>query len=95
MVKTEINPKKHSFTLEERNQLSLSGVLEVVSISETTVSLKTSRGALLIQGKKLNIGRLNTDTGEFFITGEITLLKYSRDKNDGSIFEGLFKWHLI
>ena len=91
MVKTEINPKKHFFTLEERNQLSLSGVLEVVSFSETTVSLKTSRGALLIQGKKLNIGRLNTDTGELFITGEISLLKYSKDKNDGSIFEGLFK----
>ena len=91
MVKTEINPKKHSFTLEERNQLSLSGVLEVSSFSETAVSLKTSRGALLIQGKKLNIGRLNTDTGELFITGEISLLKYSKNKNDGSIFEGLFK----
>jgi sporulation protein YabP len=91
MVKTESTPKKHSFTLEDRAQLSLSGVNEVLSFSENAVSLNTSRGALLIQGKRLNISRLNTDTGELFVTGEISLLKYSKSKDSGGIFEGLFK----
>ena len=91
MVKTESIKKKHSFTLEERKELSLSGVNEVLSFSENSVSLNTSCGALLIQGKKLNIGRLNTDTGELFVTGELSLLKYSKNKGNGSIFEGLFK----
>lgn len=91
MSKTELNQKKHSFTLEDRKELSLSGVNEVLSFSENSVSLNTTRGALLVQGKKLNIGRLNTDTGELFVTGEISLLKYSKSKDNVGIFEGLFK----
>ena len=91
MIKNDTAPAKHSLILEDRSTMTLSGVKEVCSFSDTSVSLKTSRGALLVQGKSLNIGRLNTDTGELFITGEINSIKYSKDKSSGGFFEGLFK----
>ena len=82
---------KSSLILENRQRLMLTGVKEVVSFSDTAVALKTVLGDLAVQGKKLNISKLNTDTSELFVSGEISLIKYSRDKSRGGFFEGLFK----
>lgn len=91
MNKSEAAAARHSLTLEDRARMTLSGVKEVMSFSDSSVSLRTVSGALLIQGKELNIGRLNTDTGELFISGEITLMRYSKDKAKRGLLEGLFK----
>ena len=92
MAKTEtLSGTKHTLVLENRERMDLSGVQEVSAFSDTAVSLKTACGALLIQGKGLNISRLNTDTGELHVDGEVTTLKYSKDKSKGTRFEGLFK----
>lgn len=91
MIKTDSNTAKHSLLLEERNKLTLGGVKEVVNFSDNSVSLKTTVGSLLIQGKSLNISRLNTDTGELFVSGEINNMRYSRTKGRGKLMEGLFK----
>ncbi len=82
---------KHSLTLENRNKMTLSGVKEVTGFSDASVTLKTTLGSLLIQGKELNISRLNTDTGELNVNGEINILRYSKDKRGGGFFEGLFR----
>lgn len=91
MIKTDVPASKHSLCLEDRSKMTLSGVKEVISFSDCAVSLRTVQGALLVQGKGLNIGRLNTDTGELFISGEITLMRYSKDKAKRSLIEGLFR----
>lgn len=90
MVKNEL-ASGHTLLLEGRSKMTLSGIKEVTGFSDSEVMLKTSCGALLVHGKNLNISRLNTDTGELFISGEVSVMKYSKDKNKGSIFEGLFK----
>lgn len=89
MVKNEV--KKHSLFLEDRAKISLTGVSEVYGFSENNVQLKTTMGALSIKGRNINISKLNTDTGELFINGEITSMLYSRDKQKGKLLEGLFK----
>lgn len=92
MAKAEVlSTARHTLVLENRERMDLSGVQEVTAFSDTSVSLKTACGALLIQGRGLNISRLNTDTGELHVSGEVTTLKYSREKSKGSRFEGLFK----
>lgn len=92
MIKNEASAQaKHSLMLEDRNKMALSGVKEVTSFSDTSVTLKTVLGLLLIQGKGLNISRLNTDTGELNVNGEISIMRYSKDKRSGGFFEGLFR----
>ena len=91
MIKNETIPSKHSVVIDDRAKMALTGVQEVSAFSDTSVSLKTSRGLLTIQGKGLNISKLNTDTGELNVSGEISLLKYSKDKSKGGFFEGLFR----
>ena len=46
----------------------------------------------MIKGKNLTISRLNTETGELFVSGEITSVQYFKDsRKKGSLLEGLFK----
>lgn len=91
MINGEQIKKKHSFMLDNREHMTLTGVNEVTGFSDTTVMMKTERGALSVQGSGLNISKLNTDTGELNISGEISLIKYSKDKKKGGFFEGMFK----
>lgn len=91
MQKKLPNHKEHSVSIKNREEMTLTGVCEVVSFTDSTVVLKTGLGELLIKGDCLNIGRLNTETGELFVCGTITLLRYSKLKKDGGMFEGLFK----
>lgn len=91
MAKNEQNIVKHTIILEDRARMTLSGVTEVRGFSDTAVSLKTGKGELVIKGKALNIGKLNTDTGELYISGEFTSITYTKSKGSSGIFEGLFK----
>lgn len=80
---------EHKLVLENRAEMSLTGVLEVVSFTENEISLKTVCGDMLIRGDGLNIGKLNTDTGELAVCGTVASIKYNKPK--GGLFEGLFK----
>ncbi|MGM9936102.1 MAG: YabP/YqfC family sporulation protein [Candidatus Ornithomonoglobus sp.] len=92
MIKNEASAQtNHSLMLEDRSKMTLSGVKEVTAFSDTSVTLKTMLGLLLIQGKGLNISRLNTDTGELNVNGEINIMRYSKDKSSRGFFEGLFR----
>ncbi|MBQ3124102.1 MAG: sporulation protein YabP [Clostridia bacterium] len=84
-------PKEHTMTLINRSAMTLTGVLEVTSFTDSEIVLKTSCGDLLIRGSSLNIGKLNTDTGELVISGTVSLIKYSKGKDRGGVFEGLFR----
>ena len=61
--------KKHSISLVNRSEMSLSGVNDVSEFSDSQVMLKTSMGGLCIKGKNLSINQLNTDTGMLDVKG--------------------------
>lgn len=91
MQKNLPNHKEHSISVKNRSETTLTGVCEVVNFSDAAVVLKTGMGELLIKGSGLNMGRLNTETGELFISGTISLMRYSKAKKDRGMLEGLFK----
>ena len=91
MIKNDMSGAKHTLVMEDRAKMTLTGVNDVSAFSDTGVTLKTCRGLLTVQGKGLNISKLNTDTGELAVNGEITLIKYSKDETKGGFFEGLFR----
>lgn len=76
--------KAHSLSLQNRNELNLTGVTDVDSFDEETISAYTDYGCLTISGSNLHIEELNLETGKLEVKGEITALVYSNKtaKND-------------
>lgn len=67
----------HQLILTDRHQLLLSGVCEVDTFDDTVVVLTTSMGNLTVKGCSLQVQRLNIDTGELSIDGQIDGLEYT------------------
>ena len=72
--KTSINANNNiiqNIVLENREKLSISGVLDVLSFDDQIVILETELGLLTIKGENLRINKLSLDTTEVVINGEI------------------------
>ena len=81
----------HKLTLNERRQLTMTGVTEVVSFDETAVVLHTSLGTLLIQGRDLKLKTLSLDGGQVAVDGIVIALSYEEPRQRGSWVSNLFK----
>lgn len=80
--------------LENREKLSISGVLDVLSFDDQIVILETELGLLTVKGDNLRINKLSLDTADVVIDGEIYNLGYSeKDTNQksGGLFNKIFK----
>lgn len=66
----------HHIILEEREQLSVSGVEEVESFDEGTIVMYTSKGTLIVRGGGLHIEKLSLDGGDLRVEGDIDSLTY-------------------
>ena len=80
--------------LENRNKLSISGVLDVLSFDDQIVILETELGLLTVKGENLKINKLSIDTSEVIIEGEISSLSYSQksiEKSSGTLLSKIFK----
>ncbi|MBE6933855.1 MAG: sporulation protein YabP [Ruminococcaceae bacterium] len=73
----------HRLTLNERRQLSMTGVSEVVSFEETAVVLRTELGTLVIQGKDLQLKTLSVEGGQVAVDGTISALHYEEPRPKG------------
>ena len=81
--------------LENREKLTISGVLDVISFDDQIVIVETELGLLTVKGENLRINKLSLDTTEVIVEGTIFNLSYSEknlDKKSGSnIFGKIFK----
>ena len=69
----------HRIILEEREQLTVSGVEEVESFDESAIYLTTAQGPLEIQGEGLHIEKLSLDGGDLKVEGDIDAVTYEDD----------------
>ena len=67
----------HQVIMENRKVLSVSGVSDVDSFDGLSVVVYTALGELTVRGSGLQIQRLNVETGDLSITGEIDSLTYA------------------
>ena len=79
----------HRLTLNERRQLSMTGVSEVVSFDETGVVLRTELGLLVIRGQDLQLKTLSLDGGQVVVEGAVESLHYEDNRPTGSWFRRL------
>ncbi len=89
----EKKPSKapHSLIVENRRTLTASGVSNVDSFDEQTIVAYTDLGELIIRGSQLKINKLNIETGELTLMGDIISMSYSENKPVGGFFSRLFK----
>lgn len=73
----------HKLTLNERQELTMTGVTEVVSFEDTAVVLKTSLGTLILQGSGLKLKTLSLDGGQVAVDGTISAMVYQEPRAAG------------
>jgi len=88
-------PRVQNVILENRQKLSISGVVDVESFNDECVIADTELGILVIKGMDLHINKLDIDSSELGIEGDIISLEYSdregaRNKG-GGFFARLFR----
>ena len=70
----------HRLSLNERKELSMTGVTEVVSFDDTAVVLRTQLGTLMIHGQQLQLKTLSLEGGQVAVDGEISALIYEEPR---------------
>lgn len=86
---------RHTVTMEKREKISITGVLDVISFDEEMIVAETEMGALILKGINLHVNKLNLEKGDLDIDGEIYSLTYEENgsigKDKGSLFSKIFK----
>ena len=78
-------------TLQNRSELSVTGVNDVDSFDESSVVAYTDYGQLTIRGERLNIKRLSVETGDLTVEGSFSALVYTDNLPRENVFKRLFR----
>jgi len=81
----------HKLSLNERQQLTMNGVTEVISFEDTAVVLRTSLGTLMVQGEQLQLKTLSLEGGQVAVDGHICALVYEEPRQSGSWLSRLLR----
>ena len=73
----------HKLTLNQREDLNLTGVTEVVSFDDSSVILKTHLGTLTVLGDNLVLKTLSVEGGQVAVDGTISALIYEEPRLGG------------
>ena len=69
-------PSRHSLQIDRRENITVAGVLDVISFDEETVIAETEMGIIIIKGTNLHVKRINLESGELLVAGEIDGITY-------------------
>ena len=90
-----LNRKAHKVSMNNRRNVSITGVNDVLSFDVKEVLLETELGMLMMKGSDLHVSRLMLDKGEVDVEGKIDSLTYSENdsfaKKSESFLAKLFK----
>lgn len=86
----------HKITLLGRREMEISGVLDVISFDEQTVTLSTTDGGIEILGDGLHIHVLSMETGLVTLDGRVDSITYyevnrEEQSENGGFFKKLFR----
>jgi len=70
---------KHQFTLKNREQMSVEGVLNVESFDDKEILIETDQGLMNVKGDDLHIKELNLEGGTLLLSGFVRGIEYTGD----------------
>lgn len=86
-MQNEFEKRKHCVSIENRESIELSGVVDVPAFNEEEANIVTDYGNIILKGNGMKLDALDLDSGIVKIFGKITALVY----NEPSEIKGLFK----
>lgn len=83
----------HSFSVSERKNIIISGVVKIDSFDSEEFLIETVQGYMNIKGENLEVVKLDTYQGTITIKGMINSITYidENSKKESSVFARLFK----
>lgn len=88
--KKTLKPKVQNLILENREKLNVSGVIDVESFNDECIVIDTELGVLAVKGEDLHISKLNLDSSELNVEGDIISIEYSDSEGSRSKGMGFF-----
>ncbi len=79
----------HRLNLDERARLTVTAVEEVMSFDEQELRLRTALGPLLVRGRALKVEKLDKNSGELAVSGEVAELVYLQSGGKGGLWTRL------
>ena len=85
----------HSFSVSERKNIIITGVVKIDSFDKEEFLIETVQGDMNIKGENLEVVKLDTYQGNVTIKGKINGINYIEEniKKETSIFNKFFKWY--
>ena len=90
MVKDVSTNLSHSFSVSERKNIIISGVVKIDSFDSEEFLLETVQGYMNIKGENLEVVKLDTYQGNVSIKGKINSLAYMEGTNKKEKEDNLF-----
>ncbi|MEJ8737908.1 sporulation protein YabP [Erysipelotrichaceae bacterium HCN-30851] len=78
-LRFETNPY-HNVIIKDRKIMEITGVKQIDSFDANEFLIETAQGWMLIQGKELKLGKLDTERGDVVIKGVIESMTYVTNK---------------
>ena len=72
----EVGFSSHIVHIENRRNLTITGITDIDSFDEQMVAVFTDEGELIVRGNALHISRIDVEAGELALDGEILSLEY-------------------
>ena len=88
-MKKDTQLSEHGFIVKERAHVEIRGMTEVLSFDETSVSMATTSGNMMIEGTELRVNVLDVKEGTVTVDGHIDSIYY-QDSEPGDTSRGLF-----
>lgn len=81
----------HNIIVEDRKKLTLTGVKDVVSFDDDSITLDTSLGRFEVKGTGLRIISFDNKSGDLIAEGRFIAFIYTHEETGGSFISKLFR----
>ena len=82
-MKNEQTARPHSLTIDDRCRATLTGVEDVDCFSDDMAVITTIQGTLTVTGTALKVARLDLESGEVALEGQIDSIEYGAVRKTG------------
>lgn len=83
---------RHQFTLTDREEMAVEGVVSLGSFDEKEIVMETEQGLLTVRGEGLNIKQLNLEKGNIMVEGTVRAVAYEDEaRQKKGLLERLLK----
>jgi sporulation protein YabP len=83
--------KDNKVILVNQKNLTITGIKKVLAVSETSISLLLETSTMHILGEKMEVKKLDVESGLLEVEGKITNIKYLGAKEKTNLFKRIFK----